>query len=175
MVLNDVPPYSIQAGAPSREIKVRLVFQPPDELRADRQDLHPYFYRGFHQRLSELAESLKRGVIFAEDHAVVTLSKRSCSRLRIKGRLNVGVTSLRLRIRRNGETQSELTITEDSFDQEIRMEGKAQTVDCVVSAGAPPLRAFNCYTFDIVDVSAQASAVQCPIAPYGLSIIEQLS
>jgi acetyltransferase-like isoleucine patch superfamily enzyme len=45
VVTRDVPPYSVQVGAPNHEITRRLAFEPPVELQALNQDHWPYFMR----------------------------------------------------------------------------------------------------------------------------------
>src|SRR2546421_3393660 len=47
VVTRDVPPYSVQIGAPNREIAKRFDFQPPRELTAVNERHWPYFYAGF--------------------------------------------------------------------------------------------------------------------------------
>ncbi len=43
----NVPPYEVWAGAPAKFIKKRLDFNPPLEIRSDKTECRPYFYRGF--------------------------------------------------------------------------------------------------------------------------------
>ena len=47
VVTNDIPPYSVVGGNPSRSLKKRLVFKPPLEIHAGVKKDLPYFYRGF--------------------------------------------------------------------------------------------------------------------------------
>lgn len=174
VVLNDVPPYSVQAGSPNRELKTRLPFQPPDEIRANEQNMRPYFYRGFHQRLADVTESLKRGVIFAEKHSAVTLNKKPCTHLRIKGQLNPGIISIQLRIQLNGQKAGDLMITESEFDCELEINREEQPIMRDCNASPLPLQSVNFYTFDIIEVADEGVLPTFKIAPYGLSVIQQI-
>jgi len=85
VVTKDIAPYSINAGAPCRQIGERLRFRPARELTAGREQHWPYFYSGFllHQR--DLEQSLKSGVVFAGPSARMLLEGGSCSHLRVRG------------------------------------------------------------------------------------------
>jgi acetyltransferase-like isoleucine patch superfamily enzyme len=49
VITGDLPPYIIAAGAPARQIGVRLQFAPPRHLDATADADLPYFYAGFRQ------------------------------------------------------------------------------------------------------------------------------
>jgi len=174
VVLTDVPPYSVQVGAPSREIKTRLLFEPPDELRADQIECRPYFYRGFYQRLSDISESLKRGVILADHHTVITLRKRSRVTLRISGKLSLGIRSVRIRLRLNGHFVAALIINESAFEHEVNMTDMYQAGDEECVAVAEPLKRFNVYTLDASEILDDKCPPHSRSTPYGFSVIQQI-
>jgi len=174
VVIKDVPPYSIQAGSPNRELKTRLIFQPPDLLCADDVDLRPYFYRGFRHRLDEITESLKRGLILAESHAAITMNKRDCTGLRIKGRLSQWVTSIRVRVRLNGKTVGEAQIANEEFDQELNIPPDDHITDRESITTPSVLQPFNFYVLDCVEIRHKDMQKRNPDTPYGLTSVEQL-
>jgi acetyltransferase-like isoleucine patch superfamily enzyme len=175
VVLKDVPPYSVQVGAPSRQVEPRLDFQPPDELRADSQEARPYFYRGFRHRLEEVTESLRSGVILGETYTAVTLKRRPCRRVRLKGRLSCGITSMRLRVRLNGQGSADVPIAANLFELEVEIPSRVYPSVAAPTMVPAPLRSFNYFTFDVVDMVKARGSSECPSTPYGLSVVQQLA
>jgi len=57
-VLADLPPYSVAMGQPARTMSKRLAFSPPEELKAD-VDQIPYFYEGFDNRKESITGCMK--------------------------------------------------------------------------------------------------------------------
>lgn len=77
VVLNNVDPYSVQAGIPCKEIKKRFNFDPLSQILATNDDHLPYFYRGFGHKKDELDNSRKQRAISATSEAIIVLKNMS--------------------------------------------------------------------------------------------------
>ncbi len=75
VVTHDIAPYSIQVGAPAKEVRRRLEFDPPRTISPSRDEDLPYFYRGFQQRRERLSLSQHSGGIFVFSDAIAVLKK----------------------------------------------------------------------------------------------------
>ncbi len=76
-VNKNVPPYSVYAGSPAREISRRLNFRPKDRIFAtDELDL-PYFYRGFFQMQEDLEAGRQVATILAGRESAVVMELRT--------------------------------------------------------------------------------------------------
>lgn len=54
VVVRDVEPYTVVAGAPARVVKKRLQFVPPRRVSADTEGDWPYFYSGFDLKVDSI-------------------------------------------------------------------------------------------------------------------------
>ncbi|WP_172842144.1 acyltransferase [Bradyrhizobium lablabi] len=61
VVTRSLPPYSVAAGVPAREIRKRLEFTPPAAIDWQKEDDVPYFYRGFETSAEERRNHAKEG------------------------------------------------------------------------------------------------------------------
>lgn len=77
VVLNNVDPYSVQGGIPSKEIKKRFNFEPLSQILATNDDHLPYFYRGFGHKKEELENSRRQRMITATSEAIIVLKNMS--------------------------------------------------------------------------------------------------
>jgi acetyltransferase-like isoleucine patch superfamily enzyme len=128
VVTRDVAPYTINAGAPCRQIGERLSFRPARELTAGLERHWPYFYSGFllHQR--DLEASLKSGVVFAGPAARVLLAGGSCSHLRVRGVLPAR-SALPLRVSLDGALLQTVQLEPGDFAFEIPVAGAGHAQD----------------------------------------------
>ena len=84
VVTRDVPPYSVQAGAPSREVSRRLEFAPPPAIDARDETHWPYFYEGFALRQSDVRVG-PQGMLRAHSRARAVLRGGSASSVVVRG------------------------------------------------------------------------------------------
>ena len=126
VVTHDVPPYSIQAGAPSREIDTRLVFRPPSYLDALLEEHRPYFYACFAIRQQDLHGSLRDGVIYAGPTARLMLQGGPFEALSLEGRLSAHVRGLELRVRCNGYDLGTVRIEDSAFARTLPIDATTQ-------------------------------------------------
>ena len=106
VVTHDVPPYSIQAGVPSREVRKRFDFQPTSRIEAANSDHLPYFYSGFDLRQA----SLRDGVAWANSNSSVMVSRKAWQELSLTGELAPGIDSIRLAISVQGIPAGEVSL-----------------------------------------------------------------
>lgn len=68
VVTKNVPPYTVFAGAPAKQIRQRLVFVPPDKIDYEEQDDLPYFYAGIEvDSASRLQHVIHQGLAIQGD------------------------------------------------------------------------------------------------------------
>lgn len=114
VVMKNVPPYSVQGGIPSSEIKKRIAFEPPLQLSADNDEHLPYFYRGFDQQREAVDNSRKKGMIYSFNESIVFLKNTNdWNELVISGKRNT-TTLTEILIELNGKHQWKRKI--DSVD-----------------------------------------------------------
>ena len=114
VVSHDVPPYSIQAGVPSREIGKRLAFAPPAAIDAARDDDRPYLYAGF---LHRQEDRVPGGTgMHAYDEARVVLAGGRFRRLRIRARADAPAI---LDVSVNGAPAGELRLGAQATDTQM--------------------------------------------------------
>jgi acetyltransferase-like isoleucine patch superfamily enzyme len=87
VVIRDIEPYSICAGTPAQLIGRRLVFSPPSAIHAGSDDDLPYFYSGFRDDQTSLAESRASSVIWTGHESRIVLRLDNASSLTIRGNL----------------------------------------------------------------------------------------
>lgn len=117
VVMKNVPPYSVQGGSPSKEIKKRIEFNPPLHLLAGNDELLPYFYRGFNQRREVLVNSLKKGIIYSFNESIVFLKHTNdWNELMISGKKNSNTTYIEVLIELNGKHQWKRRIDDENFN-----------------------------------------------------------
>jgi acetyltransferase-like isoleucine patch superfamily enzyme len=92
VVVKDIPPYSIQAGSPSKEIRRRLEFVPPMRVVATIEEDRPYFYRGFSLKQNILMESIKENVIFAGRESIAVLEGGNFASFQVFGKNKMSST-----------------------------------------------------------------------------------
>lgn len=73
VVLRDVAPYTVVAGAPARQVATRLEFRPPRKLTAADPAHHPYFYSGFDVSQAQLRRDAPRGGLVGRGEFVLCL------------------------------------------------------------------------------------------------------
>jgi len=111
VVSHDVPPYSIHAGIPSREIGRRLEFAPPVAIEAARDEHRPYLYSGFlHRQEDRVPDGTG---MRAYDEARVVLTGGRFRRLRIRARAD---TAAILDVSVNGAPTGELRLGVQAAD-----------------------------------------------------------
>jgi len=114
VVSHDVPPYSIHAGIPSREIGKRLAFAPPVAIDAARDEHRPYLYAGFlHRQEDRVPDGTGMS---AYDEARVVLAGGRFRRLRIRAR---AATAVILDVSVNGAPAGELRLGALAADTEM--------------------------------------------------------
>jgi acetyltransferase-like isoleucine patch superfamily enzyme len=106
IVTRDVPPYSIQGGAPNRELGRRLRFTPPALVDAALDEHRPYFYSGFRHRQADRPAS-RRG-IFADGPCRIVASGGRFDRLVVRARQVSRPVTLGVSL--NGVALGEVTI-----------------------------------------------------------------
>ena len=120
VVTKDVPPYSVQAGSPNKEIKKRVNFSPPVEIDFNNDAHLPYFYRGFCHRRIELEKSRKNTVILSEDEAIITLANSDDPKeLCIQGKNLIFPNILNLSISLNGMYNWKININTAFIDLKL--------------------------------------------------------
>jgi acetyltransferase-like isoleucine patch superfamily enzyme len=156
VVTRDVPPYSVQAGVPSREIGKRLVFAPPAIIDAGRDDDRPYLYSGFLQRREDLPRS-GSGVFACKGARVVAKGGR-VERIRIRTRSTSGPGTVLVSL--NGVPVGDLFVHTDDSLTDLIVPPEASTVSKTgLLAG-----------FNVIDFTASS-----PVVPEGAPVFELLS
>jgi acetyltransferase-like isoleucine patch superfamily enzyme len=85
VVSQDLPPYSVAAGAPARVVKARLNYSPPATLNGLAEADHPYFYSGFGVAVQDRETARLNGGICAQASFSIALD--------IAGRREIIVTA----------------------------------------------------------------------------------
>jgi acetyltransferase-like isoleucine patch superfamily enzyme len=89
VVTKDVAPYAVVAGAPARELRKRLNFQPPKAVRWDVDEHMPYFYSGFQVSLMQRSRNtVMGGLVVQHDSCCLALAARAGERLVVSVRLS---------------------------------------------------------------------------------------
>ncbi len=83
IVLRDVAPYTIVAGAPARQVGTRLEFRPPRKLSATDPTHHPYFYSGFDVSQAQLRRNAERGGLVGRGEFVLCIDVPESGSLRL--------------------------------------------------------------------------------------------
>ncbi|MDX1959897.1 MAG: CatB-related O-acetyltransferase [Leptospiraceae bacterium] len=102
VVTKSVQPYSVVVGSPAKVIKTRLDFNPPNEIRWDREEDFPYFYSGFLVSLKEREEYKELKGIVALNKFSVCLSKKNATQIQLVVKKN---HNLNVHIEFNNETK----------------------------------------------------------------------
>jgi len=125
VVTRDVSPYSVQVGAPNREIARRFDFRPPRELHATCENDWPYFYAGFSMRQNDIAVSRKKNLLLAGARVRCMLEGGPFDTLFISGELNDEIEQLRLAVACNGVPLGEIVLKERKFREELEVKTQA--------------------------------------------------
>lgn len=125
VVTGDVPPYSVQAGSPNREIRRRFDFDPPASLDALNENHHPYFYAGFCVRQAEIAAARPQGVLGATSSVRLIVRGGSFDRMTLAGHLNDDVAGVALRVRCNGADAGRVEIRDQQFKTQVELSREA--------------------------------------------------
>jgi acetyltransferase-like isoleucine patch superfamily enzyme len=83
VVVRDVEPYTVVAGAPAREVNKRLHFAPPRRITFSSERDWPYFYSGFEMSQAEMQESSTLGGIAAREEFVLCLDASTGTSVRV--------------------------------------------------------------------------------------------
>jgi acetyltransferase-like isoleucine patch superfamily enzyme len=126
VVTRDVPPYSIQVGAPNREAGKRLAFRPPRRIDASDGSHWPYFYAGFLFRPEHLAVSRPSGTLLATETTRVVLEGGDFQALRFRGRLCPGTPGVRLWLSCNGAPLGEAALEGERFEFTLPAAARSQ-------------------------------------------------
>jgi acetyltransferase-like isoleucine patch superfamily enzyme len=121
VVTRDVPPYSIQVGAPNREIGRRLDFRPPQELQAMNENHRPYFYAGFLMKQDDIAASTQQNILFAKSTVRLVLQGGNFDLLSISGRLIGQVEELELTVLCNKLFLGDISIKQRCFAERLEV------------------------------------------------------
>jgi acetyltransferase-like isoleucine patch superfamily enzyme len=95
VVLKDVAPYSVVAGAPAKVIRKRLDFVPPASISYDNPNDFPYFYAGFEISKAALEKHAAYKGILARDAFIICLNASAGNSLHLIAR-NVSPNRLTL-------------------------------------------------------------------------------
>ncbi len=169
VVTKDIPPYSIQAGVPNRELSRRLDFQPPSEICAGNADHRPYFYAGFLVRQADLEISLRYGVVLAGSVCRMMLRGSDFETLRVQGRLLAPRKAMVLNVRCNAVHLGQLTIDSETFDLVLTVD---LALRAKIAAGqvSAVLKNYNEVELELVrDATDTASVDGTGKALYGIS------
>jgi acetyltransferase-like isoleucine patch superfamily enzyme len=143
LVTKDVPPYSVQAGTPSRELRKRLHFCPPSSVDATRQEDHPYFYSGFLLNQEELTRyGNSRGVALQGRKARILLAGDSYDEISLIGTLEQQIGSVNCKLFWNRCEIQQTTLTGPDFEVRAHIPGHALT-DATRQSLPSPLRGFH--------------------------------
>jgi acetyltransferase-like isoleucine patch superfamily enzyme len=144
VVTKDVPPYSIQAGIPNREISKRLAFEPPGRAEALNDDHMPYFYSGFKLRLADRKSSAGEGVLKAAGAFRIVLRGGPFSRLEVTG--NGGPRKAAYRVACNGAALGVLECDAGRFTRTISADSRPREPAELTSLPGV-LREYNVFSF----------------------------
>ena len=102
VVAGDVAPYSIMVGAPARQVRTRLTFQPPQRIVATEPQHWPYFYGGFDLTQASIARHAAQRALLARGELALALDQTGATRLHLRARALDGVAQA---IRFAGQSQ----------------------------------------------------------------------
>jgi acetyltransferase-like isoleucine patch superfamily enzyme len=117
VVSHDVPPYSIQAGCPAREIGRRLAFTPPAAIDARLERDRIYLYGGFLLRQDDLPAP--GGGVLSRDRSRVVAQGGTFQRLRLETRGNGQALVLSVAVNGTPVADVSLASTLATFDVAI--------------------------------------------------------
>jgi acetyltransferase-like isoleucine patch superfamily enzyme len=121
VVSRDVPPYSVQVGAPNKQIGTRIDFKPSKELQAANESHWPYFYAGFAMRQDDIAVSRPKDLLFAGERVRFMLAGGPFDILKIRGELSEQIQQLTLGVACNGVTIGEILLPAGKFQKELEV------------------------------------------------------
>lgn len=122
VVIKNVDPYTIIAGAPAKLIKKRLDFIPPRSIKADLQNHLPYFYSGFEVSQLTLDKYSKYGGIAAQKEFVICLNALGGSSIH----LNVkNISSIETDLIYEGER---MKVTDEMCEISFRIDDASKTM-----------------------------------------------
>jgi acetyltransferase-like isoleucine patch superfamily enzyme len=116
VVTRDVPPYSIQVGAPNKQLSTRLNFNPPTYLDARKQEHWPYFYCGFLIKQSQIKESIQSEMLIASKVVRLIMKGDELRSISLSGELINNVKQIKLELKCNGVKFCEVMINSQKFD-----------------------------------------------------------
>lgn len=121
VVTKDVPPYTVWAGVPAKQIDVRFPFSPPKRLEAMDENHWPYFYKGFLMRQKEISFSKRHSSLLSQSQSCVLMGGKKLKKLQIMGHLTESVRRLELQVECNRKTAGTLSITNPTFNETINI------------------------------------------------------
>ncbi len=152
IVTKDVPPYSVQAGGPSRELRKRLEFKPPSTVCASNEHDHPYFYSGFLLRKSDLVRAPEKAAVRLQgSRGRIVLAGGSCTQISIVGSLEGSVRAIRCALKWNRMEIHSAIISDRDFELKAEIPLGAQS-ESARKALPGPLREFNELTIEVDEV-----------------------
>ncbi|WP_051408460.1 DapH/DapD/GlmU-related protein [Sediminibacterium sp. C3] len=117
VVTKNIYPYTICAGAPSKEIGKRIDFSNSFiGLSSSVPEHWPFFYRGIDYRQFELAETLPDGIAVVNDVSVYLLAREFCNGVTISGIANV---SLQFEVYVNNLKSEIISVNKGEFNIEV--------------------------------------------------------
>ncbi|HEY5746443.1 MAG TPA: DapH/DapD/GlmU-related protein [Chryseolinea sp.] len=120
VVLKDVAPYEVMGGNPARKIKDRLVFNPPANMDAGREEDRPYFYRGFkHTQVDSANPSGRVGIWAQDEECTVAIPAVGLESMQISG-FSISQQPLEVRIFIDGFDMGLHGIREKTFEWHVR-------------------------------------------------------
>lgn len=165
VVSRDVPPYSVQVGAPNKEIARRFDFRPPRELQAINEDHWPYFYAGFFMRQEEISASRELNLLFARSRVRLLLEGGTFDRLVISGQLRDHIEQLKLAVACKGISLGEIFIKQRSFSETLEI--NAEVWKGQVARTPNVLRDYNEIELRVISDECTKQADYC----YGIALI----
>ena len=123
VVTKDVPPYSIQAGLPNREIGRRFLFDPPTRIEAAEERHWPYFYYGFRMRQADCEDLVRTGVLRTREGSLRVVMRGGAFRLlHVKGMTLGSAGTMTYRIECNGAPLGRLECGATVFDSSLSVD-----------------------------------------------------
>jgi acetyltransferase-like isoleucine patch superfamily enzyme len=132
VVVRDVQPYTVVAGAPAREIRKRLDFVPPAHIRHSKPADWPYFYSGFELSRSAMQRHASRGGLLAHSVFTLCLDGAAANSIHLLAR-SANSSSCALYV---GEQRR--NITEQYSEVEFTSHGHFDSASCIQVRADPP-------------------------------------